>query len=253
MARSPRTPARRARLPALLALSLFACGAEGDDEHGDESVSSTQSAGEANDGTPRGADECYAQYFTKLSAECATTDCGEALTCVTDWDCLTCADRCETESCGSDADCEAAYGHLCAEVEWRCEPYIVADDLRCTVHELGESRCGDDVCSADETCDSCHDDCGYCPGTAPAMAPCSADGDCQSGVCAGWCVQGCSSGWDCVGDGTGTLYGSCVVASDDNAYCFPSCSVDGDCAVYPGTSCMAGVNNEGFDTTVCAG
>lgn len=232
-----------------LVLTAAACTVEDDPQSQGDTGAGT---GAASDEIPRGAEACSERWFSKLSFECATIDCGEALTCTSDWDCLTCADRCEALACSSDQDCVDGYGHLCTDVEWRCEPYITSDNLRCSVHEIGESRCGDDECSADESCQDCVEDCGYCPGTAPVMAPCTSDADCESGWCDDWCVGACSSGWDCVGDGNGVLYGDCVSANDGNWYCFPNCTVVGGCAAYPGTSCVTLRNIDDFDAQVCS-
>jgi hypothetical protein len=258
-ARACSSPASRtgARGPwncALAALFLLgasaACASSAGDGGSDGGLGGSSAAGGSS--TPQGASECAERHFSKLSHECSTLDCGEALLCTSDWECLTCSDRCTSVACGSDQDCESAYGHLCDDVEWRCEPYITADNLRCAVHDVGESRCGDDVCSGAEGCEDCAQDCGYCPGTAPAMAACTSNAECASGVCSGWCVAACSSGWDCVGDGNGVLYGDCVISGDGNAYCFPNCTVEGGCANYPGTACLGGTSVDGWGVEVCA-
>lgn len=239
----------RSWVVAVLGLAACVTDDASADTEADDDGSEAQEGGE----TPRGIEACYERYFSKISHECATIDCGEALTCEIEWDCLTCADRCEALPCSTDQDCIDGYGHLCTDVEWWCEPYITAEDTRCSPHAVGEPRCGDGQCSAAEDCQGCQEDCGYCPGTAPVMAPCTSDADCESGWCDDWCVGSCASGWDCVGDGTGTLYGDCVSATDGNWYCFPSCSLGADhCAIYPGTQCTTLPNLDGFDATVCS-
>lgn len=233
-----------------------ALGASACDDSSDTSGSGEGSAtsGSGVGSVPSGAAACAERYFSKISFECASIDCGEALLCTSDLDCLSCSDRCTAAACGSDADCADAYGHLCTDVDWRCEPYITADNLRCAVHAAGASRCGDGTCAADESCSACEEDCGYCPGAAPQMAPCTTSAECASGFCDDWCTGRCDNNYDCIGDGQGTLTGlngMCLVASDGLAYCFPYCGAGGDCSEYPATSCQERIDGDGFPGDVC--
>jgi hypothetical protein len=230
---------------------LVACGVSYGDAWDD--VACEQDCGDggsAPSGKPSGYSACYDRYFAKESFECADIQCGPALVCDSDIECLSCVDRCQPFACGSDADCEAKNGSLCDGVEWRCESFITAEDHRCRLHEVGESRCGDAACAADEDCGSCPGDCGYCPGSAPAMAPCTSNDQCASGVCDGWCVQGCDNGYDCISYSGKVVYvnGECVYANSGVWNCFPSCSTTNDCAEYPGTHCVSATND--FDTSV---
>ncbi|NUO48546.1 MAG: hypothetical protein HOV80_06790 [Polyangiaceae bacterium] len=247
------------RVAGLLGLVVMLAGLSGacrDTSSGDDDDDGDDDDGPSHSSKPQGAAECVERYFAKRSQECLPGECGDTMTCTSDWDCLTCADRCTVNSCSSAADCEEAYGHLCGDVEWRCEGYIVQEDQQCAVYDKGAPECGDGTCEGDETCDSCHEDCGYCPGTAPGMAACSSDSECASGWCDDWCVLPCGSGWDCVGDGQGVLYGDCVMANDNNWYCFPSCGLpdsgSGGCGQYPGTVCKTLQSSDGYDVSVCS-
>jgi hypothetical protein len=243
-------------LPCIIAVMGWWIGCQEDQGGFDDGTGDGDGDG---DGRPSGATECIARFFADRSVECTSGDCGAAMICTSDIDCISCSDRCTAASCNDDAGCAETYGDLCDDVEWRCEPYITTDDYQCNAYDPGATRCGDGDCNGTEVCEgsdagaSCREDCGYCDGQAPAMAACDDHAECESGECYGWCLVSCSSGWDCVGNGQGVLYGDCVVASDGYAYCFPNCSVEGGCAQYPGVSCQSFTDVGGFDVHVCSG
>lgn len=151
---------------------------------------------------------------------------------------------------------EASELKACAEgnVGYDCDPECYSN--------CAEAQCTADFCNIDSdgclnvccvATDSSPDPEGCDPagGKAPVMAPCTHDSDCASGWCDDWCVGACDSSEDCVGDST-TLYGDCVMAIDDNWYCFPDCTVAEGCAAYPGTFCEAEQDIDGNDVEVCA-
>jgi hypothetical protein len=84
---------------------------------------------------PSGATACGAKYLAHESEECdGNVLCGSALVCATPISCsIDCVDRCSPTPCGSDADCQSAFGDLCDGVVWRCEQYI--DTYGCTVED----------------------------------------------------------------------------------------------------------------------
>jgi len=209
-------------------------------------------------GLPAGAAECEGVVLAHRSEECGGAGdaiCGDGLLCSSPLDCLTCSYRCTPTPCTSDGDCEGRFGALCTGVEWRCEPYITDDYFGCFVYDEGAPRCGDDACEGHESCSSCPDDCGYCPGEAPLGAPCTADAQCATGDCApdGWCSRWCSTYYDCDDDfafGISDVWLECVEIRSGERLCAPACNAR-SCDDYAGTSCVPRYNEFGSAVNVC--
>jgi hypothetical protein len=209
-------------------------------------------------GRPSGATACGAAFLAHESEECDSVLCGAALVCATPISCtIDCVNRCSPTPCGSDADCQSAFGELCDAVEWRCQPYI--DTQGCTVVEAGAPRCGDGQCTGDETCSSCRQDCGFCPGSVPVGEPCHSNSDCAGGNCfmGTFCSAGCSNSYDCDDDfisGASDVATVCVeaVPGSNQFVCTPGCLSTPDvCSAYPGTQCTALTDTFATQTQGC--
>lgn len=127
--------ASRSLLARGLVLALAACG-EGDDDDstadatfGQTTATATATAGD-DAPAPVTAMECYNEYLFARGDVCIS-DCNEVLTCVDQFECVTCTSQCMPPSCTNDSECQQQFGHLCPGVTWICDQYQLA--LACTV------------------------------------------------------------------------------------------------------------------------
>lgn len=76
--------------------------------------------------------DCYNEYLFKRGDDCTVADCGGSplLTCINEFDCTTCSDKCAPPECTTDADCQQ-FADLCPGVQWICDGYQLG--LACTV------------------------------------------------------------------------------------------------------------------------
>jgi hypothetical protein len=100
---------------------------------------------------------------------------------------------------------------------------------------------------------------GKCPVCSQFGAgdPCGG-ADCNPGLTCGeeGCSKACTHSTDCVGlgpsgDNVLGFPNSCVPTNDQGERCFPGCTVDGDCAGFPGTFCFITNSAEQTQVSVC--
>jgi hypothetical protein len=84
------------------------------------------------------------------------------------------------------------------------------------------------------------------------------DNTCIAGVsCEGsWCTRTCTHDANCTGIGPsgGNALGrenACIHSSSSGDLCFPGCSVNSDCALFPTTYCFATTSVDGLVATIC--
>ena len=177
-------------------------------------------------------------------AECGDGQCTPGETCATcEEDCGPCVGDC-CQAHGTPG-CQDAYttSCVCAVDDYCCG---LAWDDSCVdkAADCGTCpKCGDGVCEAGETCESCQPDCGSCEGSccAPHASPGCVDAVIQSCVCTedDFC---CNGAWDdaCVAfaDGCGA---DCPLACGDGL-----CDATESCDTCPGDCAPCTVCGDGF-------
>jgi hypothetical protein len=172
---------------------------------------------------------CAVSALDSLCAQCENAQCCTSLAaCAIDVDCENLS-SCE-ENCGS-TTCIAA----CE----RQSPNGIAG--LATFTTCVEAKCI--VCSQSGVGDPCD----------------HAASGCNAGLSCGGlgCTKPCARATDCAGLGAGggnalNLPNACVVIAGAGEVCAPGCSVDADCAAFPGAFCFATTSVDGLAARVCA-
>lgn len=173
--------------------------------------------------------------------------------CASDNDCK--GDRvCDDGQCVAPSPPSGGSGPGCSDVDESCSDTGCCNDSDATCVAYGGAvgtMCGS-VCEYGSQCKS-----GCCAGLqegggvcAPMeycdwKVPCDAANYCASDICIGWCSDTCSNSNDCASDGW------CYATSGGGQYCYPECSTDADCSMYPGAVCELYETVDGYDVWTC--
>lgn len=143
--------------------------------------------------------------------------------------CSDVGESCASTGCCNDSnalcvDYGGSLGTVCAD---RCD-----QGSDCQTGCCGGLQDGGGTCAPVEYCDW--------------GVPCSGNEYCNSNVCIGWCSEYCSDSNDCASNGW------CYSTNGGSQYCFPECSTNADCSMYPGSVCELYETVDGYDIWTCS-